>query len=364
MGVTVTGAAGRRAVRSALGVRGLIRRITDRPIPAEAVLLELSMGFAVSRMLAAVSRLGIADELSGGPKTAAEISQARGLHAATVHRVLRSLAVADVVRLDSAGRFSLTRVGRLLASEDPESLAAWVQYLDEESTQAGWARVGESMRDGKPSFPEANGASVWEWLAEHPREGAQFNKAMRRLTMTDVPSIVGSYPWPREGVICDVAGGVGGLLSGILQANPDLTGILVDHSTVLAQASEYLTSAGVRDRVTTVSGDLFTGFEALADRYLLKDVLHDWDDERCLQILCAVRAAAAPGSKVLLIELEQPRNEAVYPISIVDVHMLTQTDGGRQRSVAELKALLAEAGFTPGSVRQAMASTIIEGISP
>src|SRR3954451_1211674 len=155
---------------------------------------------------------------------------------------------------------------------------------------------------------------------------------MRSLTEADAPSIVHGYPWPAEGVVCDVAGGVGTLLAAVLDAQPGLRGVLVDAPGVLAEADGHLRSRGVRDRVELVEGDMFERVDARADLYLLKDVLHDWDDERCARILATVRATMAPGSKVVLVEPLQDPTEPHPAASLADVQMLTQCDGGRQRS--------------------------------
>lgn len=348
-------------VRAGLTLRSLVRRTTDLPLPPEGLLFDLSMGFAVTRMLAAVVKLGIADEIGAGSATASQIAARRGLDADTVHRVLRALAVHDVVALDGAGRFSLTRTGRLLRVQDPASLAPWLLYLDEESTQRPWSHIDQGMRDGKPPFPAVNGSSMWEYFADHPNEGSQFGAAMRRLTAVDLPAIVGCYPWPAHGVVCDVAGGIGTLLAGVLQARAGLRGILIDHPDVLTRADDYLQEHGVRDRVQTVAGDIFAGFTATANVYVLKDVLHDWDDERSAAILRSVRAAAPVGSKLVVIERDQPANTALFPTSMIDVHMLTQTDGGRQRSTSELHRLLREANFEPGSTYRTLGMSMVSG---
>jgi hypothetical protein len=206
---------------------------------------------------------------------------------------------------------------------------------------------------------------VWSWFAEHPDEERRFAGAMRRLTENDAPSIVHGYPWPSEGVVCDVAGGVGTLLAAVLGARPGLRGVLVDAPGVLAEAEGHLASRGVRDRVELVEGDIFERVDAIADTYLLKDVLHDWDDERCERILATVRATMAPGTRLVLVETLQERNDAHPVASLADVQMLTQCDGGRQRSRAELHALLRGAGLEPGEVRATRTPglALVEGIA-
>ena len=239
----------------------------------------------------------------------------------------------------------------------------WILYLTERSTQEAWANVTASVRTGEPSFPATHGESIWAYFEKHPREEAQFAAGMRRITEIDLPSIVAGYPWPQTGTVCDVAGGVGTLLAGVLNARPQLTGVLVDGPGVLREAEDHLVRAGVRDRVELSEGNMFERIDARADYYLLKDILHDWDDERCLTILRTVRAAMPSGSKLVLVETLQEPN-AVEPVaSFVDVHMLTQTDGGRQRSVAELHALLRQADLEPGEVRLTANPGLVEGLA-
>ncbi len=164
--------------------------------------------------------------------------------------------------------------------------------------------------------------------------------------------------------MCDVAGGIGTVLVGVLAARPGLRGVLVEAPGVLEEAARHLSAAGVRDRVTLDAGDMFAGIEATADVYVMKDILHDWDDERCARILATGRAAMPSGSRLVLVEGVLERNEVDPIVALVDAHMLTQTDGGRQRSVAELQALLSGAGLEPGAVRRTAGPALVEGLAP
>jgi hypothetical protein len=177
------------------------------------------------------------------------------------------------------------------------------------------------------------------------------------------PFVAAGYPWPEHGVVCDVGGGVGTLLCAVLDGRPGLRGILVDAPGPLAEAGGVLESAGVADRVTLSLGDLFERIDATADVYLLKDVLHDWDDDRCATILQTVRAAMSPGAKVVLVERLQDPDRPDPVASLVDVQMLTQCDGGRQRSVAELQALLRSAGLRRGAVHRTAGPALVEGVA-
>jgi hypothetical protein len=186
---------------------------------------------------------------------------------------------------------------------------------------------------------------------------------MRWITEELAPAIVAGYDWRRDGVVCDVAGGVGTLLAAILRARPDLHGVLVDGPGVLAEADTWLSSIGLRDRVELREGNIFERVDAQADVYLLKDVLHDWGDPACAQVLSTVRATMPPGSRLVLVEDLQERNKPSPTASLTDLQMLTQCDDGRQRSADELTRLLEEAGLRPTGVTLTSGPALVEGVA-
>ncbi|HYZ71146.1 MAG TPA: methyltransferase [Thermoleophilaceae bacterium] len=348
-----------------LALRQALVRAADRVVPAELALYFQVIGFGRTRVLGTMVELGIADALGEEALTADELAGRLGLHADSLHRFLRAAATADVVRLDRDGRFSLVRVGRALRADHPAGLHHFVRYLNLRSTQAAWepGAVAETLRTGQATFPLVHGRSIWAHYAEHPEEEQTFAASMRRVTELDLPAIVHGYPWPQQGTVCDVAGGVGTVLAGVLAARPALRGILVEAPGVLEEAEAHLAEKGVRARVDLVADDMFERIKADADVYVLKDVLHDWDDERCARILATVRAAMRPGARVVLIEGLLERNEADPIVALTDVQMLTQTDGGRQRSVAELQALLRDARLEPGAVHRPAGPGLVEAVA-
>jgi hypothetical protein len=353
----------RPIARAVITTRVALERLGDRMLPAEVGTLQRSIGFAPAFTMRALIVHGIPEALGDRRRTARELADEKGLNADALHRVLRFAALHGLVRLDGKGRFRLTRTGRVLTAEHPHSMRAWVLYLTEPSTQQAWHNLADAVRTGEPAFPATHGESVWSYFEKNPREEAQFAEGMRRITEVDLPSIVAGYPWPETGTVCDVAGGIGTLLSGVLKARPKLHGVLVDAPGVLREAEGYLERKGVRDRVELSEGNFFESVTAKADVYVMKDILHDWDDERCRQILRTVRKAMPPGSKVVLVETLQEPNVVEPVASFVDVLMLTQTDGGRQRSVGELHGLLRDADLEPGEVRLTANPGLIEGIA-
>ncbi len=350
-------------MRAGLAARRALRRAADRLVPPEVLAYEGSISFFRTRVLGAIVELGVIDALDGGPRTAAEVAGELDLDADALHRVLRLAAGYEVVALDRNGRYSLTPVGKALRTGHSPSLAPWVRSLNTDAVQSAWAALPQSVRTGEPSFPAVHGRSVWDHFAANPAEERTFAQAMRELSKLTLAWIVAGYAWPEEGVVADVAGGSGPVLAAILDARPGLRGILVEAPGVLSEADGYLSAAGVRDRVELAEGNIFERIEAEADIYVLKDILHDWDDERSLQILRTVVAAMRPGSRLVLVETLLDRNETDPIAASVDVHMLTQCDGGRQRSIPELQGLLRGAGLRLGTATRTGGPGLVEGVA-
>ncbi len=347
------------AVRVAMRLRKTLLRAADRLLPSELAVLEHSAHFSVGYLLAAIAELGIADQLAEGPRTAAELAAAVGCDADALHRTLRAAAVSGLVRLDRAGRFHSTRLTRALATDAPYRSADWCAFMASSAHQAAWGDLVETIRTGEPAFRRVHGMSFFDWFETHPAEGRDFAAGLSGLTMSEAPAIVSSYPFPSSGTVCDLAGGSGVLLGEVLRRHPHLQGILVESPLVLAEAATYLDSVGLADRVALVHGDFFTEISVTADVYLLKWILHDWSDADCLRILGNVAAGMPVGAKLVVIEGEQRANSAHQRFSPIDLQMLLVTDGGRERSVSDLRDLLVAAGLCPGAVRHTPAGLVV-----
>jgi hypothetical protein len=350
-------------VDAALALRRVLLRLADSLLPPWAAVWDRTMGVARTEIIGVLASLGVADELAGGPLTAEELALRLAVDADALHRVMRVAAADGLFKLDRRGRFKLTRFGRTLRSDSPATLRPWARYMALDSTRRAWADVGESVRTGRSAFERVNGSSVWDWFAAHPEEEQLFAAAMRSITEFDGPALAASELVPDDGVVCDVAGGAGTLLGEVLVARPRLRGVLLEAPGVLAEAEKHLSSRGVRDRVELVEGDLFGEMSAEADVYLLKNILHDWDDPTCAGIVSRVRATMKPGSRLILVEQLQERNEPHPFASLSDVLMLTQCVDGRERSLSELQALLSGAGLTPGRSARAGVSALVEGVA-
>ncbi len=208
-----------------------------------------------------------------------------------------------------------------------------------------WTDLYESVQTGESAFDRVHGTKVFDYLAEHPEDAAVFDAVMTSISTSETVSIVQAYDFTHFSTIVDVGGGRGGLLAAILSANPHLQGVLFDVPAVVAGADDVISGAEVVDRCKVVSGDFFDSVPEGGDAYLLSNVIHDWDDDRALEILSTCRAAMADTACVLLAESVLPEGAAPSMGKLVDLEMLVMTSGGRQRTGAEFRTLLGRAGL-------------------
>jgi hypothetical protein len=262
---------------------------------------------------------------------------------------VRALAALGVVAEEADGRVSLTPLGTPLRAGVPGSVRDHVRFLAGEWFWRSWGDLLYSVRTGQTAFEHQFGMQVFEYLGHHPEAGAihhAFFTAMARLTSAP---LVAAYDYARFGTIVDVGGNVGSLLSAILQAHPGGRGILFDLPYVVTGAASVLSEAGVVDRCAVVGGDFFESVPSGGDAYILKYIIHDWDDERAMSILTRCREAMGPGATLLIIEQVLPeRLEAgavAWQSARLDLQMLVLTSGGRERTESDFRQLLADAGF-------------------
>ncbi len=349
-----------QAIAFVLGLRRALLRAADALLPAEAAMWQHTMGLGRAQVIGTIAELGVADQLDAGPATAAQLAPRLGVDADALHRLLRAAADDGVVRLDRRGRFRLTRLGRTLRSDAAQTMRPWARYFTLESTRTAWGDLTESVRTGEAAFKRRHGVSVWDWFAEHPEEERLFAGAMRAMTEIEAGLIATSPLFGGAAVHCDLAGGSGTLLAAMLAERPEVRGVLVEAPGVLTEASSLFERHGLRARVDLVPGNIFERIDAPADVYTLKNVLHDWDDARSLQILANVRQAMPAGSRLVVVEQHSERNRPAMFASITDLHLLTQSDDGRERSTGELQALLRQAGLTPGRVARVGLHQLVE----
>lgn len=312
-------------------------------VPPQIALLQMATGFWVTQSIYVAARLGIADLLSDGPKTADELAQATHANGFMLYRVLRALAGLGIFAEDDEKRFALTPLAEPLQS-GPNSFRAMAIHLAENASWKAWGSLLESVKTGETAFTIANDKEVFPYYAEHNESFEPFNEAMTNLSEAVIKAVVPAYDFSSIRKLVDVGGGHGSLLAAILKANPETRGVLFDLPTVVEAAKERLASEGVSDRAEVVGGDFFESVPAGGDAYLMKLIIHDWDEERAVRILKNCHSAMEDGGRLLLVETVVPEGNEPSFAKMMDLQMLVMT-GGRERTEAEYRDLFAAGGF-------------------
>jgi SAM-dependent methyltransferase len=330
---------------------------------AAAVMLQMIWGIHISRAVYVAAELGIADRLASGPMSSADLATATQAHEPSLYRVLRLLASLGVLAEDERRSFSLTVLGDRLRTGVPASMRSWAMLIEAIGGVRAFEPIMRTVRTGQPGLDIAHGMGLFEFLARHQETAASFDAAMSERTAAFASSVAASCDFSGLRTVADVGGGQGILLAAILRAHGHLRGILMETSAVAAAAGSMLQAAGLADRCEVVTGDFFAGVPGGADRYLLANVLHDWDDDRAVQILAHCCRVMAAGGRVLVVERLIPDDpEQAVPALLSDLNMLVVT-GGRERTNAEYGQLLAAAGLTLGQVTPvAFPYGVIEGV--
>lgn len=308
---------------------------------------ELVCGHMATRAVAAAASLGLADLIGDGERTTAELAGAAGCHAGALYRLLRSLAALGLLAEPAPGRFRLTASGALLRTDRPDSMHSFVSMCTDPAMLDAWRALDGSVRTGHRAFDEVFGTDFFTHLGADPVLSERFNAAMRQSAQVAAKVLPGAYDFARYGTVADIGGGDGTLLAAVLRAHPRLRGLLFDTLEGAAQADETLAAAGVSQRCETRTGDFFTAVPAGADLYMLKSIVHDWDDERAVRILRNIRAVIPGDGRLLIVEPVLPAVVGSVPTALPylsDLNMLVNL-GGRERTREDFGDLCAAAGF-------------------
>ncbi|HUQ44011.1 MAG TPA: methyltransferase [Candidatus Limnocylindria bacterium] len=322
----------------------------DRPT-ATRELLALLRGHRLTDIVTTAVRLGIPDAIATGSTDSESIAAVTGTHPPTLYRLLRALASAGVLREEPFGRFGLTALGQLLRSGTPGSVVPWAELIGRPYMRAAWGDLEHSVRTGENAFAAHFGEDIWTWRGARPEESATFDRAMTSQSFGVGEGVAAAFDFGKANIVADIGGGSGALLASILRAHPHLRGVLFDQAAVVERATE-LVAAGVMDRCEVVAGSFFDAVPAGADVYVMKAILHDWEDAESIAILRKVASVIPPTGSLLLVErVVGPPNEDLEG-KLSDLHMLVMP-GGRERTREEWADLLRQGGFELRDVRPA-----------
>lgn len=325
--------------------------------PVEAQLMSLVMGNYTLQMLATAVRMGIFDQLSDEPTPAHRLAEHAGTLPEPTYRLMRALTVIGALVELTERRFTVGPLGKLLRKDAPCSFAPLVlNNAAPWAAEVSWTLL-HSMKTGESGFRRRYGKGLFEWLGDHPEEERLFSESMSTFSGVEIGSILASYDFSRHTSVVDVGGAHGALLQALLEAHPRMAGTLFDVASVIERAASLPRPKDVEGRCSFVSGDFFDAVPAGNDLYILKHVLHDWDDEHALRILRNVQTAMPHGGRLLVAEQGVAPPGVPSPGKLLDVVMLSLLESGRERSMEEFAALLSRAGLelervvpTPGPI--------------
>ena len=313
-----------------------------------AKLGEMISGYMLSQIISATAVLGLADLLATGTASGKALAEATGTQSASLLRLLRALAACGLVEEAEPGRFRLTTLGALLRADVPGSLRNLALMHGTEATWRAWGDLLHAVRTGQTAFEHVFGMGSFQYSALDPDRAARFDAYMADLTHRSVAAILQAHDFSQYGGIVDLGGGNAVLLSAILTAAPKAEGTVFDTAAGITGARQRLEQAGVAGRCRIIAGDFFAEIPGAADAYILKSVLHDWDDDRAVAILRNCSGAMRPDSALLIVERLLPErtecSDAHREITMMDMHMLVMP-GGRERTTSEYVELLAAAGL-------------------
>lgn len=322
-------------------------------------LLRISMSHGLPRCLHAVAELGVADALGESPRSAEELARDTGTHAEALARTLRLLSTEGIFEARD-GAWAHTPASRLLRSDHPQSMRSFVRMIGLPVYWRGFEYFTDSLRTGQSVQEKVVPGGYWKYLSENPEASRLFDEAMMGKAAGQIAGVLKSYDFSAFRTIADIGGGRGHLLGAVLKAAPQANGVLFDQPHVTAAAQV----AGVEsERLRVHPGNFFTDALPAADCYLIMQVIHDWNDQEAARILKAIRKAAAPGAKLLLIECIVPEDSKPSWTKMLDLLMLTLLSG-KERTEKEYSEMLRTAGFRPDRLIDiGMSTSILESVA-
>jgi hypothetical protein len=334
-----------------------------REPPAAMKLVQMLLGKYVSQAISVAAELGIADALKDAPKRVEELAAATSTHAPSLYRVLRALSSVGIFAETEDRQFGLTPLAACLRGDAPDSIRNLARWYGAPLMLRSWDELLHSVRTGETGVKQAVGVTdPFAYMSEHPEQEQIFHAFMSEVSRKNTPGIVGAHDFGRFRKIVDVGGSHGLLLSAILRRYSGPHGVVFDLPRAAEGARRTIAADGLTERCEVVGGNFFESVPAGADAYVLKQVIHDWDDAPAAAILRNVRQAMLPEGRLLLIEFVMPIGNDPSMSKIFDLDMLV-VSGGRERTETEYRDLFAAAGFTLTAIHPTSGlQCVIEGV--
>ena len=342
--------------RRPMEIRG---KSEDNPSPP--ALFEMATAYWLSQAIYVAAKLGIADLLRDGPQSCVALAASSGADAPSLFRLMRALSSVGIFAHLSGDRFALSRLAECLQTEVPGSLRAMVITIGEIHYQA-CGNLLHSVQSGSPAFNKVFGANLFDYLQQNVDAADAFNQGMANVSSLLAYAVLMAYDFEEISSIVDIGGGQGKLLEKILESTPDITGTVFDTASTIERAKHSFGNDAGSRRCSYIAGNFFTSVPQGADAYLLCGVIHDWDDRRAIAILRNCRQAMAEKGRVLIVDMVVPETDAMSFSKLLDLNMLAMT-GGRERTIAEFRALLDAADYELTRIIPTMApQSILEAV--
>jgi len=308
-------------------------------------LMQLSTGYIASTCLYLAVKLRIPDRLASSARTSADLASELSVNEDALYRVLRTLTSLGVFEEQAPRTFRNNLASSMVRSETAGSMYEMALWMSDPFHFRVYADAMDSLQTVKPAVEKTVGMPVFEYFSKHPEESEVFNNAMTMFSGMVIPAVLEVYDFSGIGTLVDVAGGHGRVLTSVLEKYSAIHGVLFDLEHVLAGARPLIESRGLADRCRTVAGDFFKAVPQGGDAYIMKHIIHDWDDERATTILKNIRAAMNRGGRLILVESVVTAGSQPDFAKLIDLEMLL-LPGGRERTEQEFRDLLTDAGFT------------------
>lgn len=312
-------------------------------VPPGQQLDRMIVGYWISQAIYAAAKFGIADLLKDGPRSVDDLAAETQTHALSLYRLLRALASVGVFAEQSDGRFALTPVAELLRSDVPGSKRA-LSLMSGDEQFVAWTEIEHSIRTGEKAFDKVFGKPIFDYLGEHPDKAAVFDAAMVGIHGRETDAVLDGYDFSQFKTLADIGGGNGSQLIRMLKRHTEMQGVLFDLPHVVERAASPIAAAGLADRCQLIGGNFFQAVPAGANAYLMRHIIHDWNDDQCRTILRNIHAAMPDDGKLLVIESVIPPGNDPFGGKLLDLVMLL-IPGGKERTADEYTDLFGLAGF-------------------